>query len=442
MMFCKVVILEVKKEVREGYKMTELGEIPSEWKILRLDELANIKRGASPRPISDSKWFTNEKNVGWIRISDVTNTKKFLNATEQYLSEEGIAKSRIVNKGDLIMSICATVGKPIILNMLACIHDGFVLFDNLNNNLINTQYLFYLLQKKEEEFKNMGQIGTQANLNTNIVGRTVISLPRLNEQEKIVKILSTVDKQIENTEKLIQKNQELKKGLMQQLLTKGIGHTEFKKTEIGNIPKVWKIVKLSEISAKYKNSIVDGPFGSNLKTDDYTENGVLVMQSSYITNGKFELKDAKYISQDKANELERSKVKAGDILMAKIGANFGMAEIIPKDFQYGILSSNSLKIDLDSDVALNELYIYILKYYKDKKFIDKLASTTAQPALSLKEIKNLKVPLFSINEQKKIALILLKLDEKIEQYKNKKEKIKDIKKGLMQQLFTGNIRVL
>ncbi|PWX12333.1 restriction endonuclease subunit S [Clostridium perfringens] len=441
-MFCKVVILEVKKEVREGYKMTELGEIPSEWKILRLDELANIKRGASPRPISDSKWFTNEKNVGWIRISDVTNTKKFLNATEQYLSEEGIAKSRIVNKGDLIMSICATVGKPIILNMLACIHDGFVLFDNLNNNLINTQYLFYLLQKKEEEFKNMGQIGTQANLNTNIVGRTVISLPRLNEQEKIVKILSTVDKQIENTEKLIQKNQELKKGLMQQLLTKGIGHTEFKKTEIGNIPKVWKIVKLSEISAKYKNSIVDGPFGSNLKTDDYTENGVLVMQSSYITNGKFELKDAKYISQDKANELERSKVKAGDILMAKIGANFGMAEIIPKDFQYGILSSNSLKIDLDSDVALNELYIYILKYYKDKKFIDKLASTTAQPALSLKEIKNLKVPLFSINEQKKIALILLKLDEKIEQYKNKKEKIKDIKKGLMQQLFTGNIRVL
>ncbi|MDM0630225.1 restriction endonuclease subunit S [Clostridium perfringens] len=432
----------MKKEVREGYKMTELGEIPSEWKILRLDELANIKRGASPRPISDSKWFTNEKNVGWIRISDVTNTKKFLNATEQYLSEEGIAKSRIVNKGDLIMSICATVGKPIILNMLACIHDGFVLFDNLNNNLINTQYLFYLLQKKEEEFKNMGQIGTQANLNTNIVGRTVISLPRLNEQEKIVKILSTVDKQIENTEKLIQKNQELKKGLMQQLLTKGIGHTEFKKTEIGNIPKVWKIVKLSEISAKYKNSIVDGPFGSNLKTDDYTENGVLVMQSSYITNGKFELKDAKYISQDKANELERSKVKAGDILMAKIGANFGMAEIIPKDFQYGILSSNSLKIDLDSDVALNELYIYILKYYKDKKFIDKLASTTAQPALSLKEIKNLKVPLFSINEQKKIALILLKLDEKIEQYKNKKEKIKDIKKGLMQQLFTGNIRVL
>jgi len=235
------------KKIRDGYKITEIGEIPEEWYISKLSELAQIKRGASPRPINNPKWFSEKKNVGWIRISDVTKTKKYLNSTEQYLSDEGVAKSRLVKPNDLIMSICATVGKPIILNIDACIHDGFILFDDLNNSKIITDYLYYLLQKKEEEFKGMGQTGTQANLNTNIVGSTLIAIPTIKEQKKIASILSTVDKQIDNVDALIEKNKELKKGLMQTLLTKGIGHTKFKKTEIGEIPEEWEVKKVEDI---------------------------------------------------------------------------------------------------------------------------------------------------------------------------------------------------
>ena len=118
-------------EVREGYKMTELGEIPVEWEIKQLGELANIRRGASPRPIKDPKWFSEHSTHGWIRISDVTKSSKYLYETEQYLSEAGIEKSRTVAPGDLIMSICGTIGRPIILRMNACIHDGFVAFESL-----------------------------------------------------------------------------------------------------------------------------------------------------------------------------------------------------------------------------------------------------------------------------------------------------------------------
>ncbi|MDK0872279.1 restriction endonuclease subunit S [Clostridium perfringens] len=435
----------MKKEVREGYKITELGEIPNEWDIIALGEIGEFKNG-----INKSK-----EDFGFgckfVNIQDAYSGNIVKNDLLERINVNDKEKEIYKLENDDIILVRSSVkpegvGYPILFKKENedIVYCGFMIRYRYNKRKINPMFLLYQLRSENirKRVLDLSTVSANTNINQDSYKQIKISIPSVKEQEKIAEILSTVDEQIENIEKLIQKNQELKRGLMQQLLTKGIGHTEFKKTEIGDIPNVWKVVKLSEISAKYKNSIVDGPFGSNLKTDDYTENGVLVMQSSYITNGKFELKDAKYISQDKANELERSKVKAGDILMAKIGANFGMAEIIPKDFQYGILSSNSLKIDLDSDVALNELYIYILKYYKDKKFIDKLASTTAQPALSLKEIKNLKVPLFSINEQKKIALILLKLDEKIEQYKNKKEKIKDIKKGLMQQLFTGSIRVL
>ena len=438
-MLCKVVSLEVKKEVREGYKMTELGEIPSEWKILRLDELANIKRGASPRPISDSKWFTNEKNVGWIRISDVTNTKKFLNTTEQYLSEEGIAKSRIVNKGDLIMSICATVGKPIILNMLACIHDGFVLFDNLNNNLINTQYLFYLLQKKEEEFKNMGQIGTQANLNTNIVGRTVISLPRLNEQEKIVEILSTVDKQIENTEKLIQKNQELKKGLMQQLLTKGIGHKEFNKTEFGDIPKEWSVISSNKVFNVITDYVANGSFADlakNVEYKEYEEYAILVRLTDYKNNYKGPFI---YVDKNAYDFLGKSKLEENDIIISNVGAYAGYVFRAPSIKKPITLGPNAILVR--SNENRDFLYYWLSSDIGQKK-IREIISTTAQPKFNKTDFKKIKLPIPSLDEQEKIALILSSIDKKIEQDKYKKEKLEEVKKGLMQNLLTGKLRVI
>ena len=226
-------LIEKNKELKKGlmqtlltkgightkFKKTEIGEIPEAWEIAKLLELSEIKRGASPRPINNPKWFSEEKDVGWIRISDVTKTKKYLTKTEQYLSKEGVAKSRLVKPNDLIMSICATVGKPIILKMNACIHDGFILFDNLNRDKIHTNYLYYLLQNKEEKFKSMGQTGTQANLNTGLVGSMLIAIPDIKEQEKIALIFSEVDKKIEEYEDKKERLEELKKGLMQQLLT-------------------------------------------------------------------------------------------------------------------------------------------------------------------------------------------------------------------------------
>ena len=102
-----------------------------EWSNKTIGDVANIKRGASPRPINDSKWFDDSSSIGWVRISDVSKSKKYLLQTEQYLSTLGIQKSRLVPKGNLIMSICATIGKPIYTGFDVCIHDGFVVFSEL-----------------------------------------------------------------------------------------------------------------------------------------------------------------------------------------------------------------------------------------------------------------------------------------------------------------------
>jgi len=218
------------------YKNTPIGKIPVDWEVSSIDKICTIRRGASPRPIGDPSFFSN-KGRGWIRISDVTNTYKYIKKTSQYLSEKGISRSVKVNPGDLIMSICATIGKPILIAREACIHDGFVLFSNISEKA-DPEYLFYLLHKNERKFAVKGKIGTQGNLNTGIVKNTIIPLPQLLEQKKIAEILSSVDEAIEKTTQIIEKTEELKEGLAQRLFSEGIGHSRFKETEFGTFPNI------------------------------------------------------------------------------------------------------------------------------------------------------------------------------------------------------------
>jgi type I restriction enzyme S subunit len=240
----------------------------SEWK--RIDAIADVRRGASPRPIGDPKYFGGE--VGWVRISDVTRTTRFLRETEHYVSPLGESLSVRVKPGDLVMSICGTLGRPIIIDMPACIHDGFVQFSNLRD--ADTTFLFYALQHAERAFYGMGQPGTQTNLNTSLVGRHRIFTPKREEQLRIAEILSTLDEAIEQTEALIGKYQSIKTGLMHNLFTRGLtpdGRLRptradaphlYKESPLGWIPKEWETRTIGDIA----DSLVDGPFGSNLKT--------------------------------------------------------------------------------------------------------------------------------------------------------------------------------
>lgn len=422
------------KKIRDGYKITEIGEIPEEWYISKLSELAQIKRGASPRPINNPKWFSEKKNVGWIRISDVTKTKKYLNSTEQYLSDEGVAKSRLVKPNDLIMSICATVGKPIILNIDACIHDGFILFDDLNNSKIITDYLYYLLQKKEEEFKGMGQTGTQANLNTNIVGSTLIAIPTIKEQKKIASILSTVDKQIDNVDALIEKNKELKKGLMQTLLTKGIGHTKFKKTEIGEIPEEWEVKKVEDICEVKGGKRL--PKGYQLEDED---NAFPSIRVADMYMGGIKQDDIKYVPRDIVDKIKNYKISKDDLFISVAGT-LGIVGQVPDELDGANLTENADKL---CNIQINKLYLMkVLQSNIIQSIIEAEQTKSAQPKLALTRIKEFLIPIPSDREQVKIASILVEVDEKINVYENKKNKLEMLKKGLMQKLLIGKIRVI
>jgi type I restriction enzyme S subunit len=162
-----------------------LGEIPEHWEVRRIKSLSQVKRGASPRPIHDAKYFDDFGDFAWVRIADVTASERYLERTTQKLSILGQSKSVEMLPGSLFLSIAGSVGKPIITKIKCCIHDGFVYFPQFNGN---TEFLYYVFASGRL-YGVLGKLGTQLNLNTDTVGAISIAWPPENEQTMIVKYL-------------------------------------------------------------------------------------------------------------------------------------------------------------------------------------------------------------------------------------------------------------
>lgn len=411
--------------------------------IKALGSVVKVRRGASPRPIGDPKYFGGE--VGWVRISDVTQRNyKYLKQTQQYLSPLGESHSVRVNKGDLIMSICATVGKPIIVDMDACIHDGFVqLYDNQN---ADTEYLFYILQFHEQDFEKRGQPGTQVNLNTSIVENEKIFIPEnIKEQQKITKILTTIDNLIEKTETLIGKYLAIKQGMMHDLFTRGIDtngqvrpsyHVAsylYKQTKFGWIPKEWEIYELNKITSK----ITDGSHFSPIPQEEGWPIGNVKDMGKYDLNYEGCTKILK--SQFDLLVAQNCSPVKNDILLSKDGT-IGKVLLFGGKNKIVLLSSVAIIRPL---TTINSVY---LKYAFESEFFDKqlyaMQSGSALKRIVLKDINKLAYPFpMDSHEQVQIGIRLASIDKKIKNEENALEKYKHIKKGHMQDLLTGKVRV-
>ncbi len=268
----------------------------------------------------------------------------------------------------------------------------------------------------------------------------LVGLPSIEKQKKIAEILSTIDEAIENSDAIIKETQQLKKGLMQKLFTEGIGHTRFKETKIGMVPEEWNVVKLGEIGASRKHAIVDGPFGSSINTSkDYIKIGVPVIRTVNIRPFRFIPNNLKFMSEALFKKLKRSAVYPGDILLSKVGT-IGHSCLFPEVFEKAILSTTgSCKITVNTRVIDNLFLCYQLNYIKP--YLDMIASEGVQPFLNMRDIKNLNLFLPSLKEQKQLVGILSEVDSKIENEQNTKAELEQLKRGLMQVLLTGKIRV-
>jgi len=263
-----------------------------------------------------------------------------------------------------------------------------------------------------------------------------IKIPPLEEQAGIAEILGVVDEAIQWTDAVIAKAEELKRGLMQRLLSRGIGHTEFKQTELGEIPETWKMVRLEDV-------ILDIKYGTSLKST-IKEKGIPILRIPNIIHGKITLDEIKRIEISE-KEVANFLLNEGDLLVVRTNANpdyIGRCAPFKGIEGKWIYASYLLRLEPIKEKIDTNYLNYFLTGETGRKQIRKIARTSAgNYNINIPSLLSLKMALPDYTEQMKISNGLSNLDEKIELEVLKKTKLESLKINLMQVLYSGRVRV-
>jgi len=280
--------------------------------------------------------------------------------------------------------------------------------------------------------KHVSYVGNPKLMN-GVFAEIELLLPPLLEQQKIAKILTSVDEVIEKTQAQIDKLKDLKTGMMQELLTNGIGHTEFKDSPVGRIPAEWEVKPLIEV---VKN-IID----CEHKTAPYVEKSeYLVVRTSNVRNGELTYQDIKFTSKEGFEAwTKRAVPSVGDVLFTR-EAPAGESCLVPVGFNLcmgqrmvllrpktEIMNHNYFSTYLNSEFASKEIY--------------ELSIGTTVTRINIDDIKKIKCIVPPLAEQTKIAASIGSVKKAILSKQNKLSSLADIKKALMQDLLTGKVRV-
>jgi type I restriction enzyme S subunit len=288
-----------------------------------------------------------------------------------------------------------------------------------------------LLYRKN--LQKMAQGSTFEAINRKELAELLTLLPPFPEQEKIADILTTVDGAIEKTVQVIEKTKELKKGLMQKLFTLGIGHKRFKKTEIGEIPVEWRVCKLGELC------IGQPEYGANTPAIDKTNNLPRYIRITDITD------DGKLLDSTwQSIEIEPARpyiLKEGDLVFARSGATVGKTHLYGEKNGDCAFAGYLIRFKPDQGQLLPQFLFHFTHSWHYYNWVKGMLRAGAQPNINAKEYSNMRVPKPSIKEQKQIIEILNAVDNEIEKELNHKKQLETLKKGLMQVLLTGKLRV-
>jgi len=418
--------------------------IPEGWKIERLWNIADFyKWKGLPKKDIIEWWrykcihywelFTNYKEV-IKNINNFTNNNK-----ETFLSKKNDV---LMPTSDVTPNWLATASS-LYENNIILGWDVLIIRNNKNN--LYWSFLSYYIAHDKTQVMRLVKWSTVYHLYGSDMARFTFLLPQsIQEQEKIAEILSTVDEAIEKTDVLIEKYKKIKTWLMEDLFTKGIDvstwkpHTKFKKSELGRIPESWGIDTIENSWIK----IEDWDRWNNYPSEgDFTSNWYCVfLNNKNILNNNILYKNIQFISQQKDTLLRKWKLIDWDIVITTRGTVWNIWYYNNEYFKNVRINSWMVILRNYKTIIIKDLFINYWNH-SFKSFYNVIQSWSAQPQLPIRDLYWFKFILPSIQEQEKIAEILIEADKKIEQEEAYKEKLGKIKKWLMNDLLTGAVRV-
>lgn len=194
---------------------SELGMIPKGWEVKKVEQVTKIIRGASPRPIQD---FIRDEGIPWVKISDASSSNtRFISSTKEFIKEEGRKKSREVKVGTLILSNSATPGIPMIMKIDACVHDGWLIFDEFRE--VTKEYMFHFLTENRIGILSLSNGSVFRNLKTDILKNYKIIIPSRDVVARVDNIFKSINNSIDNIENQITTLTKIRDGLLTKLMS-------------------------------------------------------------------------------------------------------------------------------------------------------------------------------------------------------------------------------
>ncbi len=399
--------------VREGYKSTDLGVIPEDWKINSLSEIAEIIMGQSPTGSS-----YNKKEKGMALINGPTEFTENNPIKIQWTT----SPTKLCKSGDILLCIRgSSTGRMNVSNDNYCIGRGITAIRARENS--DNLFLKFMVQNAVKNLLALSAGSTFPNLDSKSLRKIEIVSPPLPEQKAIARVLSDVDELIRECDSLLAKKRDIKQGTMQQLLTG--------KKRLPGFSGEWEEKKLGDIT----NIDVD-----NLKSDTNQNYSFKYISLEDVERGR--LKSISECVFAFAPSRARRKVKINDVLVATVRPNLQSHLFIKNNVKNLVCSTGFSVIRCDPNITNAEfIYHHFFANIIETQFNTLLVGSN-YPAVNSSDIKNLKLPIPTLPEQKAIAQILSDMDAEIEALEKKRDKYKAIKQGMMQELLTGKTRLI
>ncbi|MFB2622567.1 restriction endonuclease subunit S [Methanothermobacter marburgensis] len=381
------------------FKDSPVGRIPVDWDVVSLGEVVDQRR-ESIQPAGEGK--NNFVGLEHIRSGE---TKLC-----EYVSDEGIRSTKYrFYTGDILYGkLRPYLDKAVLADINGiCSTDLIVLTPS---DRIIPEFLIYFIHTNQFIQRAVSTTSGTNHPRTSwkAISKFRMALPPLEEQKRISEILQDVDGAIEKVDKEIGVTEKLKRGLMQRLLMEGINHTEFKDSPVGRIPVDWDVVKLGDLFT-FKNG-KRPPVLNEGEIPIYGANGKMGLTSNYLK------------TKDKA------------LIFGRVGSS---GEVhLSKGCVW--VSDNAIYTESYDSKRVNVHFMFYLIKFKDLK---RFATKTTHPIITQTFINNFKVPLPPLEEQKRISEILQDVDRRLELLTERKVKLENIKRGLMNDLLTGKRRV-
>ena len=425
----------------------------SEWIEKPLGALARLEIGGTPSRNVAAYWAdSNDGGHPWVSIADLRAGRTL--ETSEFITDLGVKRSnvKLVKAGTVLMTFKLTIGEVAYAKCDLFTNEAIVAINPFEGQIL-PEFLFYTLPHGAKSAVAENAI-KGSTLNKEKLRKIRISFPSDEKsQQSIVAVLSALDSQIEATEALISKQERVRAGLLQELFTRGVdehgtlrpGRDEaphlYRETELGWLPQRWRVLQLSCCS----DSVIDGPFGSNLKSEHYVdEPGVRVVRLQNIQSGHYDESDEAFVSDKHAKYLSKHSVLPGDVLIASLGDDkfeAGRACCYPNSIGLAINKADCFRLRPKLDIAEPQFMMLLLNSDRAKRENNKLIQGVTRQRINLGNLKRLKVAIPDVCEQGIIINNFEIASRPLEGLSRDLSKYRMLRSGVMQDLLTGRVPV-